>query len=794
MMTILATIGVSAIVAFNGVSEGLTENWDYYAATCYAPDAFVTTNIKNYKNYTDGILGVEGVEDFDSSIFMPCSTYIEERQETKSTQIFSFSKSDKYKPSILSEIDYIPGYANVYVDANFAKKNDIVTGQKLKMGYFDVKIEVNVCGILRYPDSIKYGASNALAAENTNFGRIYIEKQQLYNMIDALIVRLEEARDSGKIGGLTITPFILDALETLLPILKEYAMYANTAETTGNRLMVYFDKGADRVETLARLENYLLSESFDVNESYLFENSLSAKTIRTNADSLKSAGFALSLFMFGTMILIISLFLNQIIKGMMKDIGVMSAIGFRKEQIMVLLAVFTFLVSIIGSALGVGFGHLIELGLDIAVEKVYSLDVIAVSFKFIPSLLSTIMVVLASQVATFISAFNILKINPVDALNMQSTKKKVSDKLDRRLKNATPNMKLAINSIATKPKRFIISFVSIFASALIIFNAAAAYTSYNTALDQTFRNCLNYEAQVIFSKEYSDFESKLQSIGASDYEMCKYATAPLTFNGQKETITIEGLNLDTKKISIPKKIYDSNPIPSDGITINKTIAKHMKIKEGDTVLIGENEVKVAYISNFALFNVCICSIDKIAEYTDFQVESYLIGSVDKEKLIDLVSNHYFDAAVSFTKDQRSFFEANFKSIQLACIVFLIFSICLGALIVSLMMQISLTEQKRDLCIMRSIGFSMNQISFLWSIQIIAQYILAGIFAVPLGFLSIKAMLAMTITKSNCVSSAASIVHVLITAALVALFLIVSHLLCMRSVKKWNIAENTKNRE
>ena len=131
---------------------------------------------------------------------------------------------------------------------------------------------------------------------------------------------------------------------------------------------------------------------------------------------------------------------------------------------------------------------------------------------------------------------------------------------------------------------------------------------------------------------------------------------------------------------------------------------------------------------------------------------------------------------------------------MVCIVFIAFSIGLGVLIVSLMMQTSLIEQKRDLCIMRSVGFSMGQISGIWSFVTTLQFIFSMIFAIPLSFLATKLFLRFTKTNSALILSYANFWHVLITVGIVVLFLLFSHFFCMRIVKKWNIAENTKNRE
>ena len=159
-----------------------------------------------------------------------------------------------------------------------------------------------------------------------------------------------------------------------------------------------------------------------------------------------------------------------------------------------------------------------------------------------------------------------------------------------------------------------------------------------------------------------------------------------------------------------------------------------------------------------------------------------------------MTNYHFDGMVTFTADQKNYFMSRFKVLEMCCIVFIIFATGLGALIVSLMMQTSLQEQRRDLCIMRSVGFSMGQINGIWSSVTILQYILACACAIPISFLTTKILLGFTATKMAMVLSYANWIHALITLAIVAFFLVFSQFFCMMKVKRWNIADNTKNRE
>ena len=797
-MSILTAIGVTSIIAFNGVGNGMRENYKKYVENSSAPNAFLSTDLVDYGEYGErdaDIEAIEGVRVFERCMFMPCSTYLPKKGETKSTQLFTFDiKRDEYKPQIFTQTNYSKNQANIWVENSFAKLNNINPGDTIQVGYYQQYIEVFVVGLLSYPDTVVYGASNAVSTENTNFGRIYIEKDEVPRVVSGtggIVDKLQNFISSGEIDDAT-----KEVVNGAIDLLKKFdTTISKEIQRYSNRVTIYFDDDANQRETLNRVKEYYANNGVKVLESYLFNESLSASLIDSNAGAMKSAGRATSLFVFGTVIVVLTMFLLQIIREMMRDIGVMSALGIRKEHIMGLLAIFSLIISVVGTAFGILFGHLIEFGLDKIIGGVFGIDVKAPPLRFGNSLISFGMVLLASQLATFNASFRITKLMPVDALNDQASSKKVlPPSIDKKLQNARPGVRLTVNSIVTKPKRFITSFLAIFASGLIIFTSTASLTSFNKALNNTFDKYIRYEAQVVFADEPEGFDQELDSIGAQEYEQTRYAAPVLSFKGKEETITLQGLSLDSTSVMIPIKRNVYAKVPEEGISVNMITANNLGIKAGDTVSVDGHDVKVAYISQLEAYNVSFCNIDKISEYANNDVMSYLINGVDKEALIKQVTNYHYDASVTLTQDERNYFTSKFQILQMVCIVFIIFSVGLGILIVSLMMQTSLIEQKRDLCIMRSVGFSMGQISGIWSYLTILQFIFSMAFSIPLSFLSTKLFLSFTKTKMALVLSYANIFHVLLTVGLVALFLLVSHFFCMGIVKRWNIAENTKNRE
>lgn len=885
-MAALTTVGVTAIISFNGISQGMTENYDRYKTQSRAPHAFLSTGLVNYEsnNVIKDIEALKEVDEAESSIYLPCSTYLPETKErkagTKSTQLFTFDKDyDKYQPTFHETARYKKNITNVYVEKSFANLNKIHANQTLMIGYYEQYIKVNVCGVIAYPDTVVYGASNAVSSENNNFGRIYVEKHQISWLYNDLVKLLEDqiktlpvsgndlglwdaesgvAVSAEKLVGLGTTyefqpgdffrtinagnklpkdvydinsdenyvigddveplesvqfngtgwdvapiadsQLLLTVANFLDNAVKFKGFISDQSQEYANRLTVYFKDGVNQRETLAAVKDILKDKHIKVNESYIFDDSLSASIIQSSSSAIKSAGAAISIFVFATTIIVLTMFLLQIIREMMRDIGVMQALGIQKEHIMILLSLFSLIMAVIGTAFGVFFGHLLELGLDKIVGGVFGIASKAPPVRWGTSALSFALVIVASQFATLFASFRITKLTPVDALNDQASSKKVlPPSIDKKLQHSSPGVRLTVNSIVTKPKRFVTSFLAIFSTTIIIFTAIASLASFKTALNNLFTKYIRYDAQVIFAGEVpADFEKeeleKKIGVKKNNYEKTGYGTITISYKGIDANASIQGIQSNSKMVYLPTKGNDHTPLPEKGITVNMITAKNLGLKGGEYVTINGKKVKVAYITQFEAYDACFCKQEDVALYSNNAVDSYLIKGVSKEKLLRNMTNYHFDSMVTFTDDQKSYFMSRFKVLEMCCYVFIGFAVGLGMIIVSLMMQTSLQEQRRDLCIMRSVGFSMGQISGIWSFVTILQYIFACAFAVPLSFLVTKILLGFTATKMAMVLSYANWIHALITLFIVAAFLVLSQAICMRKVKKWNIADNTKNRE
>ena len=127
-MIVLTTIGVTSIIAFNGVSRGIEENYNRYQSKSDAPSAFISTSTP-FDFYSDGsrekeVEDIEGVKTIERCLFVPCSTYLPSKEESKQTQLFTFdSRRDYYKPNIIKQSQLSKDLPNVWAGLNASHRH-----------------------------------------------------------------------------------------------------------------------------------------------------------------------------------------------------------------------------------------------------------------------------------------------------------------------------------------------------------------------------------------------------------------------------------------------------------------------------------------------------------------------------------------------------------------------------------------------------------------------------------------------------------------------------------------------
>ena len=584
-----------------------------------------------------------------------------------------------------------------------------------------------------------------------------------------------------------------------------------------NQFLIYFNDGADKETELNKIKDIFGAEDVKVKSSYTYENSAVKKRIDDNLKAIETMSVLMPVIFFVIILIVVFLFMSLIIKQSRREIGILRALGFSKGSIKLLFCGVNLVVSLFSIVLGTAIGYCLMRYVGDYYAAFFPLPKFTFRFNMWMFGLSALLTIVVGQISTLISTGTISRILPSEAMSRPAPEAVEIPKLVQRLtENASPVTKFSVAILFRNKIRFVFSVICIAASVMMIFSSLAFITSKNYLLHQLYDERINYDCQVFFDKDPDDELvkeiSRLEFV--KDVQRLPFYQTDIEFGGKSEKAVINAVDTATKLVGV----YDGNhkklTVPKSGIILEKHLAQAIGANKGDTVRIKGRDVKVEDISDQSVSRFQYMSYNAAEQLGDATIGSLIcnIDRTDEQKLLEFLTSKAAEKFSSsgdenesgeesanylYTVFTRLAFEGNekiFRTYDLAAWIIIGFAIIIGLVIVINIAQTNLLEKKRELCVMRTLGFQHDEISRKWFVQSFLQFLFSCIIGLPIGIVIAKYGLEKLSTSAREYVFANSIAEYIFTILLVLLYVIISHIIAMNSMKKWDLVENVKDKE
>ena len=747
-------------------------------------DAYLTLdsevdNFLNNYHYPDVTVGL--VDDFDLELtnYIDEEKYVEyhieniifrktintsfkdKNNKNYNGRIFSYENDDYLKFYHYENDDNIS--SGLKLEYNFAKTNNFKVGDEMKILMPDgLSVSYNISSIICSPETSVVSQDSYSLSSARDFAYIYLPREEINN---------------------------------------------HTTKPVFNEILVDFEDGHKM--TIDEIVNKFKNSGLEIKDfiAYAFDYD-SSNVIKQYKRSLNAVNYislgAPTLF-FVIVLIVTALFLSQIIRQCRKDIGIMRALGEKKSDIIKIFLTLTLVVSIISWIIGVGLGSIITLIANKAYGEALRLYPLPFRLNPIVVLISFVALVGISELTAFLTCINISKIKPVEVMKALPPSNNNTPYLIRTLFKNTPiTFKVSLSQNLRNLKRYIISGVCILASAIMILVSLTLGQSKKAILSQLFDSRMNYNIQVYLNEMPENEEEFLNNFkidgnldpNIKDLTLIKYSAFEFV-NGDKKIIgLVNGVKNDQNLIYVVKDYDEKMIIPDEGIILSNHFAKELDAKVGDIIKVNNKDIKVAKISNEFIYQVNYINYDNfdlIAGESKYQ-GSLLVNAKNEDKFFSKYSNLEEIDYIAFNSVIEEEYSDRFIAFDISAGVLTAIALIMGFMIVFNMIQTNLKEQKRTFATMRTLGYQRISISMANLINNISQYILAMIFAIPVG-IGIGSLLLKSISTTEQTFPYPKTIYIYFLCALMVLgFLLVSHFLAMREMKKWNLPEAIKERE
>ena len=516
--------------------------------------------------------------------------------------------------------------------------------------------------------------------------------------------------------------------------------------------------------------------------------------------------------------LILSMFLtytivNRFIDEMRPSIGVMKSLGYSNKYIISRNLLYGLILGSLGSILGNVIGFLISILLaDLALNSWLSLPYIKVELPLVQMTLMITITIICSLLACYISARRIVKIPPQAAFKPTISERGVStfivENFIQRLfrKRLSVSSKYSIRNIFTNPKRTSTTIISLFmAIALVggIFTIIAMVFSGSSLIYESE----NWDIQITltaphdFSEIDTEILAKFSTPNSLDLEPVLVDFTRIKIDNIWSKVTFTALPLQPKLKDLGTVFSNNN-----SCLVSPDIANQYNLETGENYsLLGRNRTELMmtvqailplhYVSSFYI-PISLGNLLSFGNDTNQIVNGVLLSGledVSEDEIGSLTSISYVNSII-LKQDLMDKTETWFQQMTSVFIGLFFLVLVISAIIIYAIMNISITERKDDLIIMKAVGIQ-NRSIYLWALLEIVIYSLVASLGYFFGFyISLWYMDILQQLMQQPQSSAdLSVVHYLISLIFGFVAATLGQLFALRFVLKQKIAEATKEK-
>ena len=791
----LSVIAISflAICLFCGLTsnaKNLENRVNYLYEQTDVADIYLTTTSNEHLdiNHIENIPGVSKVEE---RLYYPVSC------EKKTLYLISYENEPTLSHPMLLE-----GESGFLVTDSYLKTFELNIGDEMTISIDNILsefkgIDLNSLNEYKLEDGIDLVNSEKLEFKVEVTGTMMHPEGVETSSFSPSVVVTNHKTILNSFLDLIIANYDLDRFLDDHPLDQSEETKSDIIHKISNQLLIKGDGSVEIEELNKNIRDYAEKEtSTYVISSTPFKNLRCSEAIAQDVTQASKLTYVFPVIFFLVSILVILTTLSQMILKERMQIGALKAIGVSKGQIYLHYISYGAMLCFIGGILGFFIGPLIiPKVMDIKYDLLWDIPKGHLNFFNPMSIVMTLVMIALAGLVSFLVSRGEINEKPVDSLRPKAPKdKKERTSKDNALtKHVSLETKLACRNIArNKLKSFMVVLGTLGCTALLVCGFGIMDTL-NYGVNMALNEQITRDMHVVPFKYDESELNELRSIeGVTRIEEVVTTQVTLSSDYSYQTVNLNLLEDDSNCFNIP--YY------TDGLTIDKTTADNLEIKEGDvvTVVINqktyEREVKHIFETslNFGIFCNYKCMDEVTIKPTSYWMS--LSEDADKDAIEKHLKEDFEFVQVLSRQDYLTMADDLLGSIKIMTNVVKIFAILLAVVVIYNLTSLNINERSRDIATFKVLGFNSKEIRKTLVVEIMLDTIVGAFIGLFFG-LPI-CMLVLSINKTNLITFLYHIewytyLIAFVISALTAL--VVNLLLCLRT-NKIKMVESLKSVE
>ena len=737
---LLTFLAAFLAMGMSGEATGLQEVIDGYYSDTNLADYWVYGENFNNDDIKD-VRAIDGVDDADGQFVFKA---IGDMKDDPTVMMHFIKDGDISKFYLLEGDEFNTSDEDgIWLDKRFADARNLSVGDKIKVEFEGVTIEKTIRGLGYSPEYV-YFQSETLEPDFYKYGYGYLSSEALPEII----------------------PYDYNA--------------------------ILIDSDLEKGDLEAELNDTLGKD--DYSSLIAQKDQFGVKTFQAELDQHRMfSGIFVALFLVISIMVLLTA-MTRIINHQRTQIGVLKALGFSNNRILLHYTSYGFYMPFLGAVLGIIIGPAtIPYFMFPFFETSYTIPAWKGGFS-IEYMIICLLMVAASVVISFIATRKVANESPADTLT-QKTPKTSSLKFIENIKifQFLPfSSKWNLRDFNRNKLRTIVSIIGVIGCVILLFQAFAMSDSINDMITWEYGDINSYENKLTLNDTISlsqaDHIAK-EVNGTQLYE----GSIELRANGITKSGSISVHN-ETELLRFTDNAMNHIDIGQDEIAISGQMAELLGVEVGDTVewhLTNNNEwesSKIDAIYYDPLIQGMYMSPENFEDHGDL---NFTPNSIVTDENVD--ENYTDVAAKTSVRDLLDSFEIFMEIIDIMIVLFVAFAVALAFVVLYNLGIMTYTETERELATLRVLGFKNNYLRRILVVPNIFYAVIGFILGLPVSYYVFQVVMA-SIGEDYYYPRVIHPQTLLIIFVLVLVVNIVIGLFVSRKLKKLDMVESLKAKE
>lgn len=614
---------------------------------------------------------------------------------------------------------------------------------------------------------------------------------------------------------------ITEQYQAYYPGMDVSSMIAPYVKTAYEKAVAQFDFDAVNAEYDKKM-NETLADS-DSWEWYVLtrESSYSFRDYESSANRMKAIATVFPLFFIIVAGLVCLTTMTRMVEEERGLIGTYKALGYGKATIALKYVIYAFLASLTGAVIGCAAG--LRLFPYIIYESwniIYQMPAIKYASHTILSVVAVASLILVTLIATLYSCYNELSEVPSALMRPKAPKNGKKILLEHTFiwKHLSFTKKVTMRNIFLYKKRFFMTVIGIAGCGALITAGFGIKDSVQSIIDNQYGQIIHYDNILVFNKNAdSDARNNLSDkISSDEYyksSLMDYAyTAEVKIPGSADDYSTEitvvndtsaYMDYVTFRTRRSKKTIE---LDDSGVIISEKLAKYLNVKEGDNVLIHDEDnkqatVKVSGVMEMYINNYIFMTSEYYSQVFGYTPDNNRILGIltsDGDDIQSVIGDRYLTdnnvKSLTFVKANITRFENMIQSLDLVTWVLIISAGMLAFVVLYNLTNVNISERIREIATIKVLGFYDREVGEYVYRENIILTLIGGVFGLLLG-MALHAYIMTTIELDGVMfGTKINISSFLISYGITILFSLLINIFMYPSLKKIPMVESLKSVE